>query len=562
MSDAVAIDNPTVADEGQSSAWRQRLAVLDKWLEAAGDRLNPILVKETRQAIKSKQFAITFVLLLMLCWIVTIGGLTLLGPGVYYSAAGGELLKAYMFLLLFPLAVVVPFSAFRSLSSEREENTYDLLRVSTLSPHQIVRGKLGSAAVQMGVYLSAVAPCIAFTYLLRGVDVVTIAVMLLYATLGSLGLAMTSLFMAALAQGKHGQVLLSVGVVTMLLGSFAGSAGLAIAYLDEGRYEVSREELRIFSAGALTFYLTTFALLYLAAVALISYRSENRSTSLRWAMIVQQAAFIGWMAWAWLRFNYEPEGLIVALIIGAIYWYAMGTMLTSESPELSNRVRRRLPQSSMGRLVRGLLNPGPGTGYLFAVACFTGLCLMACAALVYVQYVPLSQRRNYQYPEIIGGMILLWCYLVTYLGVGKLIIAGINRLVPVNAIAGFLLHVIFLMAGAGIPLVIQLSLRSMRNAGYTALQLSNPFWTLGELLEGGGFSDKEIILQSIVLGAVAVCILMVNMPGTAREFMQGRVALPQRVAQDEAELHPVEIKPQNPWEEEAEAAADPDGTEA
>jgi len=33
---------------------------------------------------------------------------------------------------------------------------------------QIISGKLGSAALQVLVYLSALAPCLAFTYLLRG----------------------------------------------------------------------------------------------------------------------------------------------------------------------------------------------------------------------------------------------------------------------------------------------------------------------------------------------------------------------------------------------------------
>ncbi|WP_425399766.1 hypothetical protein [Aeoliella sp.] len=555
MSDAAAIDPPTAIDQGHKSDWSGRLAQLDGWLVAAGDRLNPILVKETRQAIKSRQFAITFVLLLLLCWVVTIAGISLMGPGIYYTAAGGGLLQGYMVLLLFPLAVVVPFGAFRSLISEREENTYDLLRVSTLSPHQIIRGKLGSAAVQMGVYLSAVAPCIAFTYLLRGVDVATIAVLLLSATLGCMGLSMISLFLAALAQGKHGQVLLSVGVVSMLMLSFAGGVGSTSMFLLEGVREMQDEEFWIVAAMMLATYLTNFALIYLASVALVSYRSENRSTPLRWAMIVQQAAFIGCIAWLWFRFGYEDGALIVAVIVSVVYWYAMGTLLTSESPELSNRVRRSLPQSTMGRMFLGLLNPGPGTGFLFAVANFTALVLIVGIALACVRYIPLPTRRvGYHYQEIIGAMIIYWCYLVSYLGLGKLLIAAIRRVVPVNAVAGFLIHIVFLMVGAGIPIVIQLSSRSLRNVGYTALQWPNPFWTLEEVLKGR-VSYQELLLQSIVMGTVAICILLVNMPSTAREFWQGRVALPDRIARDEAELHPVEIKPQSPWEEDQHAPA-------
>ena len=38
----------------------------------------------------------------------------------------------YYAILAFPLAVVVPYAAFRSLAAEREDNTYDLLSITTL----------------------------------------------------------------------------------------------------------------------------------------------------------------------------------------------------------------------------------------------------------------------------------------------------------------------------------------------------------------------------------------------------------------------------------------------
>ena len=44
-------------------AWQR----VELWLSRAGDWLNPILVKETRQALKSRQFVITFLLVLGAC---------------------------------------------------------------------------------------------------------------------------------------------------------------------------------------------------------------------------------------------------------------------------------------------------------------------------------------------------------------------------------------------------------------------------------------------------------------------------------------------------------------
>lgn len=549
MSDGIATDNPYVSGQLAPTIWEQRLARVETHLAAASDRLNPILVKETRQALKSRQFGFTFVLLLIFCWVITIGGVAMVGPGIYYSAAGAVLLKAYFWVLIFPLAVVVPFSAFRSLSSEREENTYDLLRVSTLTPHQIIRGKLGSAVVQMGVYLSAVAPCIAFTYLLRGVDVVTVGVMLAYATLGSLGLAMIGLFAAALASKKHGQVLLSVGFVTVLLGCFWSAVVVASEFLNYGGSMIRDDEFWMVSGLLLTIYTTTFALCYLAAVALISYRSENRSTALRVAMVVQQAAFVGWIAYIFVVERYEDGVLLVAFLFAAFYWYFMGTLLSTETAELSHRIRRSLPQSTLGRWMFGLFNPGPGTGYLFAIANFTTIASMVGITMAAVYYIPLAARRTFQYEALCLMIIVVWSYLVFYLGVGKILTAAVRRIAPVTGVAGFLIHFLLVLAGSGIPCAIQMSSRTWRNAGYTMLQWPNPFWTLAEMTDGPR-TGSDTWLQAMVMCCVALCVLLINLPTAARELMKGHVALPARVAEDEAELHPPPVaKPQNPWDE-------------
>ena len=46
------------------------------------DRLNPILVKETRQALKSSQFIITFMLLLTVAWLISVFGTVWYGPAI------------------------------------------------------------------------------------------------------------------------------------------------------------------------------------------------------------------------------------------------------------------------------------------------------------------------------------------------------------------------------------------------------------------------------------------------------------------------------------------------
>ena len=67
---------------------------LDARLERIGDRINPILVKETRQALKSRQFSITFMLLLGASLLVSFAGVAIGGPDLGYRSAGGDFFVA------------------------------------------------------------------------------------------------------------------------------------------------------------------------------------------------------------------------------------------------------------------------------------------------------------------------------------------------------------------------------------------------------------------------------------------------------------------------------------
>jgi len=108
------------------------LARMVTWLEAIADRANPILVKETRQSLKSRQFVLTFLVVLIACWIASFAVVSI-APNVYYGAEGGSMLIVYCAILAFPLMLIVPYSAYRSLAAEQEDNTYDLLSITTLS---------------------------------------------------------------------------------------------------------------------------------------------------------------------------------------------------------------------------------------------------------------------------------------------------------------------------------------------------------------------------------------------------------------------------------------------
>jgi hypothetical protein len=560
--DATTFDDagePPVSDTGEKAVSPTRARIdaawqaIERFLVYAGDWLNPILVKETRQALKSSQFAITFVLVLVACWIATIGVVAYIGPRIFYSADGGTLLFWYFLILSLPLMVVVPLAAFRSLTAEREDNTYDLLSITTLKPRQIISGKLGSSIAQMAVYFSAITPCLAFTYLLRGVDLPTIAMLLVFSFFWSLGLCMVGILFATLTPQRFVQVFVLVAFVAALFLMLYLSAvmGWFVSYYGRASIWGVGGEFWILLAALATAYFTFFALAFFASAGMITFTSENRSTPLRICMLVQQAAFVGWMSYIWFTNDYETGVVFAAVIFAAIYWYCMGALLTAERPGMSQRVKRRLPQSFFGRMFYSWLNPGPASGFMFVIANATSLAVIAMIGVTLSSFLSTRTGRGWPSAEVMFYLIVIgWGYLVAYLGIGLILVSALRRIATVTMLACVLIQLLLLLAGFGVPYAIKSMSIKMRDADYSFIQITDPFSSMAYVGDGGLLTDAGVI--ALIIPGVAICVLLLNMPSVIRELRVVREAAPARVIQDEVELHPPpEALPQSPWDEPA-----------
>ena len=547
VTEAKLVDATLAPAESAATGFWPRVERALVW---AGDRLNPILVKETRQALKSRQFVVTFTLVLLLAWGWSIFGVSLIGPSIFYAARGFDMFLGYYVILAIPLFVVVPFGAFRSLASEREDGTYELLSITTLSPRQIVSGKLGSAVLQMLVYLSAVAPCLAFTYMLRGIDAPTILYVITWFFFGSLGASVIGLLVATLTHDKHWQVVVSVlylfGLAILLW--IALAMGFSVL-LSAGAPAFQDRTFWIVNAIFFTAYASYFALFFFAASAQLTFASDNRSTTLRRVMVVQQALLIGWFAWGFLQDDASnTDGMACAyLVIAGIHWAAMGMFINGELGETSLRVKRQLPQTLLGRVFLTWFNPGPATGFMFVVAN-----LLAATAIGGLFLWGDSFRgggpgvRGISIPRtvIVGFGILQMSYILFYLGIGRLVISLLRRVTPVSQTLAVLMQVLIVMAGSGIPLSIHMMSPTMRN-NYSLLEITNPFVSLYEVVNAGDFRfEVQVLLGIVPLAALAVFLL--NLPSIVLAVHQVRLAKPQRVAEEDAEMEAQRAPPPGP----------------
>ena len=145
-------------------------------------------------------------------------------------------------------------------------------------------------------------------------------------------------------------------------------------------------------------------------------------------------------------------------------------------------------------------------------------------------------------------LIIGWSYLVAYLGIGLLIIRVLRKFAVVTMLACVLIHLLLVLGGFGIPYAIKAMSVALRDADYSFLQITDPFFSLYHVANGGVLPDTYKLL--VIIPCVALCVLLANMPGVIRELQIVREAAPKRVQEDEAELNPPpEALPASPWDE-------------
>ncbi len=453
-----------------------------KWLERASDVANPILVKETRQILKSRQFIITFTLLLIASWLISVFGILIAGDAIEYGSAGRAFFGFYYCVLAIAIFIIVPFGAYRSLLNERDQNTYELLSITTLKPRQIVWGKLLSTMVQVFIFYSAIAPFIAFTSLLQGFDLTQVVFVLVISCLASLGFSMIALMASTVAKQKAWQSLISLAVfgslALMLITIFYITAAL-LAFplpLDDPDFSWG---LSLFLICVLSY----FILAQQITTAQLTFESDNRSTGIRiicsiqfwllWGLAFVVAYFTGGLS------TISTDSVVGFVILSAIHWTIVGLFAATERDFLSRRIRRGLPRNRLLRLLIAPFLPGGNRGTLYLFLHIVALWILGCGM------IGVYGGTSRWVPEYVTA---LCCYVVIYLGIGAALgRAARNRS---SEIRPALVRVsTFLLFAAGIVgpyLPYAFNLMDGDIQEYSLIFITHPFETLDAIVDGRG----------------------------------------------------------------------------
>jgi hypothetical protein len=541
------IGAPSSATDAALSANANLGSRMKEWMEKASEWLNPILVKESRQALKSRQFVITFSFMLLVTWIMTIVLVTANWPDIFYFPYGATFLCAYAIILAAPLVIVVPFTAFRSLAVEREDGTFELVSVTALSARQIVTGKLGSAFVQIMVYCSAIAPCLVFTYLLRGVDLVRILFVIAWTIGVSAGLCCISLLAATFSRARHMQTLLAVGLIFLLL--FVGFMWLwvIIGVTMAGDSVQWGADWFWPTMAYLAMLLVCLSVTcILAGSAQISFASDNHAMPVRLSLFFTQVFATGGLIYLICLLG-ETWPVYTMSIIGCGFWAVVGSFLIGDSGFVSERVRRTLPSSLFGRAFFSWFNPGSGTGYVFTCVTMRDsilTLLVFCFVASERSLFGIRQGNDY---KLYMSTLLCVMYVIAYLGASNLILLALRRYVPISPVVSFVVTAFIALATCLVPFMVGIAMDTNLAPSYDNIQAPNWVWSIYECWWNG--IEPHILL---IVGLYTVPIFIINVLLAYREIAATKIAAPTRVIQEDRELHPppeVKLAPQNPWDD-------------
>lgn len=323
------------------------------------DALNPVLVKELRQGMKSRSFATAF--LAMQALMVGSVAFQVLLRG---NATASEAMNAAFWACAgLPLVIFLPLGAIGAIHTEHRQETLSLVLLTRLTPWRMVTGKWASLMAQSSLIASATLPYTVIRYFLGGIDTVrdllAIALMLgASALLCACGLLVSTF--------KKPWTLFTRGLILMLVLSPL-TAGLFFPIILIFYAMSARPDLI-----PLQLVLAAFCVLHGAAARFTDFRTGQR--------VMPR---IGALLLAMLLIGCVQVGALYApCYIGLVFLLPLAAWLLARAAALAwpNQPHQRRTASTVAAAVLGfllLLRPGtlPAPGTLFFLVTLSSACL-------------------------------------------------------------------------------------------------------------------------------------------------------------------------------------------
>ena len=304
-------------------------------LDVLSDRLSPVVVKEVRQFVRSREFVASFATSLLIALLIAFFGSMQALAG---SRAAGQWTFTTLTACLALLGLaVVPLGAFTTLRTERLEQTLELISLTTMSPRRIVVGKLAAQAVKLVTFFAVMMPFIATSFLLGGVDFVTILTTMVTVFLMSLWVAAAALFASTMFRSRLLSGLAFGVIAVVVFIGYNASPMLFLAF----RFGSPAAVFAGASASAtgrwwayaamVVFCLVTMMNLVLLAESRLALPTENRASVLRLGFLVQFLLIVAWpLRWMFQSATFTTQSLQALTVFGGLHLALIAAFAVTE----------------------------------------------------------------------------------------------------------------------------------------------------------------------------------------------------------------------------------------
>ena len=366
----VPADEWSTAGRNPASSGMITLAAVDAWCLRLSDRLDPMLVRCVRQDLRSKVFTGVFSLLLLISAILSLVIAANAATATDQNARHGQ----YLFLGLgwcwsFALVVVQGIATHRLVAQERNDDTWDLVELTGLPPRRIIRGLLLASLTQSALYTAAMAPFLVMAYLLRGLDLLTIAASLIAVPMLGVVAAVVGLLLACAIPNRKARAAggAIVGLALLVGWSFAstfiftdsrfGLNSILRELADGNSWAWAGIGMTINAWHAVTW------LGLVLATTLLLHRANNRSSGPRVAVLLVWLNAVAWAIGVALIGNLDERerGQLFTILafFGTMGLLISGIFALTEDAALSPRQAREIAEAHGWRR-RAMVFLGPG----------------------------------------------------------------------------------------------------------------------------------------------------------------------------------------------------------
>lgn len=247
---------------------------------------NPIIAKELKSRMRGRQGATMITVYLgLIAFFISISYLYMGYDGVvsrnepdYLQIVGKAVFSAVVIIELLMIAFIGPALTSGAISSERERQTFDLLRISLLSPRDLVIGKLGSALIYLLLLIFTAIPLQSLAFFLGGIGlpeliistVMLVASAFLFCTLGLYFSTLTKRVSVS-TTFSYGAVLLPVIIVVLLFFWILNTPGFSSSSPDVERMMAIIILTALSTNPLIAAFLTEFALAENQTVLIMSF---------------------------------------------------------------------------------------------------------------------------------------------------------------------------------------------------------------------------------------------------------------------------------------------------